>query len=135
MLLSIRGGGKVRIEGTVSTAPACRGRQPSGRAIGRNRSGIDGIIVAPSARSSGTGSRLLHEALLIAREEGLRWLRLDVIDTNPRARQLYERLGYRVTRVQSFRHLRRLTGFGAIVSMQLDATAVTGAAARGQDRG
>lgn len=91
---------------------------------------VDGIVVAASARSSGIGSRLLDEASRIAREEGLRWLRLDVVDTNPRAQQLYERLGYRVTGVQSFRYLRRFTGFGAIISMQLDVDATTGPGAR-----
>jgi ribosomal protein S18 acetylase RimI-like enzyme len=94
---------------------------------------IDGIVVAASARSQGIGGRLLDEALAIAREGGLRWLRLHVIDTNPRAQRLYERLGYRVTDVQSFRYLRRFTGFGAIVAMELsvDAEAVSGGARPG----
>ena len=79
---------------------------------------VDGVAVAVAARGQGIGSRLLAEAMLIAREEGLRWLRLDVIDTNSRARALYERLGYRVTKVERMGPLQRWTGFGAIISME-----------------
>ena len=45
-------------------------------------------------------------------------MRLDVIDRNPRAQALYERLGYKTTRVQSFRYKERWVGFGAIISME-----------------
>jgi ribosomal protein S18 acetylase RimI-like enzyme len=79
---------------------------------------VDGIAVAPAARGQGIGSTLLAEAMSIAREGGWRWLRLDVIDTNPRAQALYERLGYRVTKVERMGPLRRWTGFGAIISME-----------------
>lgn len=87
---------------------------------------IDGIAVAPSARGRGIGSTLLDEALVIAREGGFRWLRLDVIDTNPRAQRLYERLGYQVTRVQSTLFLRRVLGFGSVISMELSVEALAG---------
>ncbi len=80
---------------------------------------VDGVAVAPEARGLGVGTKLLDEALVIARESGMRWLRLDVIDTNPRAQALYERLGYKVTKVQSFRYMKRFIGFGGMVSMEL----------------
>ncbi|MEA2025089.1 MAG: GNAT family N-acetyltransferase [Chloroflexota bacterium] len=80
---------------------------------------IDGVAVAPEARGLGIGTKLLDEALVIARESNMRWLRLDVIDTNPRAQALYERLGYKVTKVQSFRYMERIIGFGGMVSMEL----------------
>ena len=79
---------------------------------------IDGIAVTPDARGEGVGTGLLDEAHAIAREGGFRWVRLDVVDTNARAQALYERLGYRVTRVQSFRHMERVVGFGGMVSME-----------------
>ena len=79
---------------------------------------VDGVAVSPVVRGQGIGSRLLMEAEVIARECGLRWLRLDVIDTNPRAQALYERLGYRVTRVEKTQWMERWTGFGAIISME-----------------
>ena len=73
----------------------------------------------------GIGTMLLDEAHAIASEQGMRWVRLDVIDTNPRAQALYDRLGYKVTKVQSFRYMERWMGFGGMVSMELplDSTA------------
>jgi GNAT superfamily N-acetyltransferase len=42
----------------------------------------------------GLGSRLIAEGERRIRKRGLRWAVLGVEDTNPRARALYERLGY-----------------------------------------
>lgn len=80
---------------------------------------VDGIAVSPDARGLGIGTRLLDETTAIARELGKPFVRLDVIDTNPRAQALYERLGYKVTRVQSFAYMERIAGFGGMVSMEL----------------
>ena len=80
---------------------------------------IDGIAVSVEARGLGIGTRLLAEATVIAREQGKRFVRLDVIDTNPRAQALYDRLGYKVTKVQSFGYKERWVGFGGMISMEL----------------
>jgi len=80
---------------------------------------VDGIAVAPEARGLGIGTRLLDEIAGIAREAGMRWVRLDVINTNPRAQALYERVGYKVTKVQSFRYMERWMGLVGMVSMEL----------------
>jgi len=80
---------------------------------------VDGIAVSAQARGQGIGTRLLGEVASIAREDGFRWVRLDVADINPRAQALYERVGYKVTRVQSFRYMRRFIGFGGMTSMEL----------------
>ena len=53
---------------------------------------VDGIAVSPDARGLGIGTRLLHETAAIARTNGKEFVRLDVIDTTPRARALYERV-------------------------------------------
>ncbi len=79
---------------------------------------VDGIAVAPAFRGLGNGTRLLDATTEIARANGKRFVRLDVIDRNPRAQALYERLGYRVTKVQSFRYKERWVGFGAMISME-----------------
>ncbi len=79
---------------------------------------VDGIAVAAEARGLGIGTRLLDETTARARSIGKRYVRLDVIDTNPRAQALYERLGYKVTRVQAFRYQERWVGFGAMISME-----------------
>jgi ribosomal protein S18 acetylase RimI-like enzyme len=44
-------------------------------------------------------------------------LRLDVIDTNLRARALYERLGFRAVRSESLGPLRHLFGFQTAITM------------------
>lgn len=80
---------------------------------------VDGLAVAPATRGQGVGSRLLAEIAATARRQGLPFVRLEVVDTNPRAQALYERLGYTVTRVESFRPVQRWTGFGALISMEL----------------
>ncbi len=79
---------------------------------------LDGIAVLAPVRGHGIGSRLLDEVRSIARAHGKRFVRLDVVDTNPRAQALYERVGYQVTGVQSFRYQQRWTGFGAMISME-----------------
>lgn len=80
---------------------------------------VDGIAVSPGARSQGVGTRLLDEAVAIAREQGKRFVRLDVVDTNPRAQALYARLGFTVTKVRSFGYSERQLGFGGMTSMEL----------------
>ena len=79
---------------------------------------VDGIAVSPAARGLGIGTRLLSEVTAIARSRGKRYVRLDVIDTNPRAQALYERLGYRVTKVTPTRWMARWMGFDALISME-----------------
>lgn len=79
---------------------------------------VDGLAVAADARGRGVGTRLLSEVRDVARALDKDFVRLDVVDTNPRAQALYERLGYRVTRVQSFGWGRHWLGFGAMISME-----------------
>ena len=45
-------------------------------------------------RGGGLGSALIRRATDWARHEGLEMIRLDVLDSNPRAKALYERLGF-----------------------------------------
>jgi GNAT superfamily N-acetyltransferase len=55
---------------------------------------MDGIFVSDDARGQGIGSALLAAIKDRATELGCSSVRLDVIDTNPRARDLYERQGF-----------------------------------------
>lgn len=55
---------------------------------------LDGVFVAPEARGCGVGTRLLEAAFELAQGRGYSEIRLDVIDSNPRAKALYERLGF-----------------------------------------
>lgn len=56
---------------------------------------MDGIAVRDDTRGQGIGTRLLRAIEEHARSLGKQSIRLDVIDTNPGARRLYERFGFR----------------------------------------
>jgi ribosomal protein S18 acetylase RimI-like enzyme len=74
--------------------------------------------VAADARGRGIGTAPLTAAVALARQQGFGQLRLDVVDTNPRARALYERLGFVALRTQRTPFLRRWLGFGAVTRME-----------------
>ncbi|MFD7747876.1 GNAT family N-acetyltransferase [Streptomyces sp. NPDC059698] len=78
---------------------------------------MDGIAVDPAVRGRGVGGLLIEEVAAVATEQGCREIRLDVIDTNPRARALYERRGFRAVRTERTPYLRGLLGFGAVTTM------------------
>ncbi|MEV8535526.1 GNAT family N-acetyltransferase [Streptomyces sp. NPDC051211] len=78
---------------------------------------MDGIAVDPGLRGRGVGSLLIEEVAAVAAEQACREIRLDVIDTNPRARALYERRGFTAVRTEPTPYLRRLLGFGAVTTM------------------
>jgi ribosomal protein S18 acetylase RimI-like enzyme len=78
---------------------------------------MDGIGVSSSARGGGIGSRLLHSLLAYAKQEGFATVRLDVIETNPAVRRLYDRIGFIETRTERFPYLKWLLGFGAASCM------------------
>lgn len=59
---------------------------------------VDGIAVAEERRGLGIGSELMLYFEKTAKEKGIRKLSLDVTNTNPRARALYERLGFVVSK-------------------------------------
>ena len=80
---------------------------------------MDGIAVHKDYRGHGIGSQLLRNLLNYARQNGFAAIRLDVIDTNPGARRLYERRGFIPVRTEKFPFLRWLLGFGGSTSMEL----------------
>ncbi|MCV3272215.1 GNAT family N-acetyltransferase [Roseobacter sinensis] len=61
---------------------------------------MDGICVRSDARGQGIGGVLLDAMKAKVQRLGKRALRLDVIDTNPRAKALYERKGFLATAVE-----------------------------------
>ncbi len=78
---------------------------------------MDGIAVHPEMRGRGIGTQLLDEIKRIAAGRGFSSVRLDVIDTNPGARRLYEREGFIPMKTEAFGYLRRILGFGAATTM------------------
>ena len=80
---------------------------------------MDGIAVHQDYRGKGIGRRLLEELAVYAKEKGYNKLRLDVINTNPGARKLYERVGFEPVKTEWFPYLRWLLGFSGSTAMVL----------------
>jgi len=77
---------------------------------------MDGIVVDTGARGRGIGTGLFARLEDHARENGCSSIRLDVVDTNPGARRLYERLGFVATKTERTPYLRWL-GFTGSTTM------------------
>ena len=78
---------------------------------------MDGIVVAEDARGRGIGTGLFAQLEEHARSEGCTAIRLDVVDTNPGARRLYERLGFVAVKTEVATWLRPIMGFSAVTTM------------------
>ena len=78
---------------------------------------LDGLCVAPHARGQGVGTALLEAMATEGRARGYPALRLDVVDTNDRARALYERRGFVLDRTAPIGPLRHIFGFNAAHTM------------------
>lgn len=86
---------------------------------------MDGICVSTEARSMGLGTALLAAIKAEAVSQDLSAVRLDVIDTNPRARALYEREGFKAIGQENLGPLRHLFGFRSSTKMLCDVTKAT----------
>ncbi len=80
---------------------------------------MDGISVNEASRGKGIGSNLLDELKSYAIRNGFSTIRLDVIDTNPDARRLYEKQGFVAKKTEYFGFLRFFLGFSASTTMVL----------------
>jgi len=78
---------------------------------------MDGIAVDENLRGQGIGTKLLQGVIDFARAHGYQTVRLDVVDTNPRARQLYERVGFVATETHRHSQAQRVMGFSASTTM------------------
>ena len=72
---------------------------------------IAALAVDAAARGQGVGSRLLEALFAKARADGLAAVRLEVVDTNTGARELYERLGFKVVKTERYPLPRNWLGF------------------------
>lgn len=88
-----------------------------GRSVENQRFLIDGICVQREARGLGIGSQLVEAICDEAQARGYGEVRLDVIDSNWRARALYERLGFRALHQESIGPLRLVFGFQSTTAM------------------
>jgi ribosomal protein S18 acetylase RimI-like enzyme len=78
---------------------------------------MDGICVGRAARSQGVGTALLAALFDEARARNYQSVRLDVIDSNWRAKALYERQGFIPIRTAKLGLLRYIFGFAASTTM------------------
>ncbi|MEE1675553.1 bifunctional GNAT family N-acetyltransferase/class I SAM-dependent methyltransferase [Agarivorans aestuarii] len=79
---------------------------------------MDGIVVDESYRGLGLGSMLLDGIIEQARAQGFSKLRLDVIDTNPRAKKLYLAKGFKVVKTETYPYLNWLLGFSGSSTLE-----------------
>lgn len=63
---------------------------------------IAAIAVDEKARGKGLGSLMLESIFAKAHREGFKAARLEVVDTNPRAKKLYESLGFGVVETHAY---------------------------------
>ncbi|AMM85226.1 hypothetical protein AZF01_13350 [Martelella sp. AD-3] len=115
-------GGGMRDLAAVYGWPGALWRAPLSLLFEReNRNGqllMDGIAVRDDARGRGIGTRLLTAVCEKASVLGCTSVRLDVIDTNPRARALYARNGFVATKDEDLGLLRHVFGFSKVSRME-----------------
>jgi ribosomal protein S18 acetylase RimI-like enzyme len=81
---------------------------------------LEVLAVREGARGRGVGTALLQAAVAGARDAGADRLQLEVVDTNGRAKQLYERVGFRATRTVHSGILTAGGGYRAVHFMRMD---------------
>ncbi|MEZ3158446.1 GNAT family N-acetyltransferase [Microbacterium sp. BWR-S6Y] len=81
---------------------------------------LDGICVDDRARGQGIGTMLLAAADDLGRSMGARAVQLSVIETNPGARRLYERVGFRPVSAGRLGLLSAVYGFDRFTVMRKD---------------
>jgi len=74
---------------------------------------IHDVVVAPGARGSGVGTRLIEAAAAWVAERGVPRLMLGTAEKNRDAQRLFERLGFRRTMIEMTREAKRPPKAGA----------------------
>lgn len=87
------------------------------RDVENDRFLMDGIFVTEGARGRGVGTALLQAICAEAQGRGYGEVRLDVIDSNSRARALYEREGFRPVKQDHLGPLKWVFGFASATTM------------------
>jgi GNAT superfamily N-acetyltransferase len=78
---------------------------------------VGALAVDAPMRGKGIGTRLMEAVFDWARAQGFRSVSLEVVDTNPLARRLYERLGFAPIKTQQLPYPFRRLGFSAVTTM------------------
>ncbi len=72
---------------------------------------IDTLAVKNTRRSLGIGSMLMQEVFSLAKSKGFNEVILEVVNTNPEAKRLYEKTGFIVKKHVKYYFLTRSAGF------------------------
>ena len=72
---------------------------------------VDGVAVSHEMRCKGIGTQLFDLLERIAVKKGIRTISLEVIDTNPRAKVLYEHIGFVEVKTQTLWPLNKFVKF------------------------
>lgn len=78
---------------------------------------MDGIVVDAEMRGRGVGTAILEKLSEFAKENGYRTIKLEVIDTNSRARKLYESEGFKEIKTDHHPYLKPFFGFSSSTTM------------------
>lgn len=78
---------------------------------------MDGIVVDPEMRGRGVGTAILEKLSEFAIENGYKTIKLEVIDTNSRARNLYESQGFKEINTDHNPYLKPSLGFSSSTTM------------------
>ncbi|MHA1780932.1 MAG: GNAT family N-acetyltransferase [Candidatus Thorarchaeota archaeon] len=82
---------------------------------------LDTIAVADDWRGKGIGKQIVETVFAIAQEKGLSRVKLAVVDTNPRAKAFYERIGFGVKKVGAIPYpWKRIFKFSSADIMEYD---------------
>lgn len=79
---------------------------------------IDPIVVSSKARGMGVGTQLLNATIDYARSIKRKGVFLEVVDTNPQAQKLYERVGFVVVDVEDTSLFTSDSGFSKVIHMK-----------------
>ena len=80
---------------------------------------IDSIAVDDQCRGQGIGKILIDKVIEIAKNRGFKEIILEVVNTNPRAKKLYEKMGFKEKKHIKFYFLTRSFGFTSAYVMSM----------------
>jgi GNAT superfamily N-acetyltransferase len=80
---------------------------------------IELLAITKGAREQGIGSKILSEIVKYSRTNKYKKILLEVVDTNPRAKILYKRIGFKTTKTYRSGIFTKAFGFGGYDDMCL----------------
>ena len=87
------------------------------RSYARGELLLDSLAVASTMRGRGLGTLLIEAIENYAKKNSLTSVSLEVVDTNPKARKLYDRLGFQEKTTNHYPFLKNIIGIEAISTM------------------